>query len=99
MSVYYLSARIRATDTQRLDETRRKLAELATVTRKEPACHLFSAFEDSQRSGDFILWECWEGKAGLEAHHAYRHTREYLAQELTEVVEITELTALLRKEL
>lgn len=94
MSMYYLSARIRATDVQRLDETRRKLAGLANLTREEPACHLFSVFEDSQRSGDFILWECWEGKAGLEAHHAYRHTQEYLMQELTEVVEITELTAL-----
>lgn len=94
MTPYYLCARIRATDLQRLDETRQKLIELQTVTRKEPACHEFRILEDKERKGDFLLWERWEGKAGLEAHYAAEHTGNYLAQKLTDIVEITELNAL-----
>ncbi|MGO1234006.1 MAG: putative quinol monooxygenase [Marinobacter sp.] len=94
MTPYYLCARIRATDLQRLDETRRKLTELQTVTQKEPACREFRILEDKERKGDFLLWESWDGKAGLEAHYAAEHTRNYLAQELTDVIEFTELNAL-----
>lgn len=94
MTPYYLCARIRATDLQKLDETRQKLTELQTITRKEPACHEFRILEDRERKGDFLLWESWEGKAGLEAHYAAAHTRHYLAQELTDIIEITELSAL-----
>lgn len=94
MTSYYLSARIRATDPNRLDETRQKLVELQTVTRTEPDCHEFRVLEDTERRGDFILWEHWNGKAGLEAHYAAEHTQNYLARELTDVIEITELNAL-----
>lgn len=94
MTPYYLCARIRATAPQRLEETRQQLNELQHVTRKEPACHEFRILEDKAREGDFLLWEKWEGKAGLEAHYAAEHTRRYLAQKLTDIIEITELNAL-----
>lgn len=94
MTPYYLCARIRVTNPHRLEETKSKLIELQRVTLEEPACHEFRILEDKQRLGDFLLWESWEGKAGLEAHYAAGHTRSYLAQELTEIVEITELGAL-----
>lgn len=94
MTPYYLCARIRATDLQRLDETRQKLIALQAVTQREPACREFRILEDSGRAGDFLLWECWDGKAGLDAHYAAEHTRHYLAQELTDIIDITELNAL-----
>jgi len=94
MTPYYLCARIRATDLQRLDETRRKLNALQILTQKEPACHEFRILEDKERKGDFLLWESWDGKAGLEAHYAAEHTRNYMEQGLTDVIELTELNAL-----
>ncbi|WP_447957031.1 putative quinol monooxygenase [Vreelandella sp. EE7] len=91
MTAYYLCARIRATDFQRLDETRERLLKLEAATQKEPACHQFQVLEDSARAGDFLLWECWEGKAGLKAHYEAPHTQALLEAKLTEIIEITEL--------
>ncbi|WP_252106067.1 MULTISPECIES: antibiotic biosynthesis monooxygenase [unclassified Halomonas] len=91
MAAYYLCARIRATDPERLSETRERLSQLEAVTQTEPACHQFQVLEDTARAGDFLLWECWEGKAGLEAHYDAPHTQALLAEKLTEIVEITEL--------
>ncbi|WP_447555124.1 putative quinol monooxygenase [Vreelandella sp. EE22] len=91
MAAYYLCARIRATDPRRLDETRERLMHLQGMTQHEPGCHQFQVLEDSARAGDFLLWECWEGKAGLEAHYDAAHTRTLLEHKLTEIVEITEL--------
>ncbi len=93
MTAYYLCARIRATDPERLPETRQALRHLESMTQHEPACHQFQVLEDTARAGDFLLWECWEGKAGLEAHYQAPHTQSLLAQKLTEIVEITELAS------
>lgn len=94
MTPYYLCARIRATDPKRLNETRHELAALQTITNTEPACREFRILEDEEFKGDFLLWECWDGKAGLDAHYAATHTRQYLDKKLTDVIEITELTEL-----
>ena len=91
MAAYYLCARIRATDPQRLPETREALMHLEAVTQHEPACYQFQVLEDTACAGDFLLWECWEGKEGLEAHYRAPHTQALLNQKLTDIVEITEL--------
>ncbi|MBV1789040.1 antibiotic biosynthesis monooxygenase [Marinobacterium sp. D7] len=94
MEVYNLTARIRVTDPQRRALARKEMAQLQRLTRQEAKCLMFSIFEDQKREGEFLLWESWEGKAGLDAHFAQAHTQRYLALNLTEVVEFTELNAL-----
>lgn len=94
MTAYNLIARIRITDPQRLDPARSELARLQRLTQREPACRVFQIYEDRGQEGDFLLWESWDGKAGLDAHFAAPHTKEYLELNLTEVIEVTELDAL-----
>ncbi len=88
---YDLCARIRVTDPEKRQTARNELARLQALTRQEEKCLLFTVLEDVEWPGDFLLWESWREKEGLDAHFAAEHTRRYLDLQLTEVVEITEL--------
>ena len=94
MDIYNVTARVRVIDPQCLSLARTQMAQLQRLTRNEAKCRMFSIFEDRKRESEFLLWESWVGKAGLDAHFAQPHTQRYMAMNLTEVVEFTELSAL-----
>jgi len=89
-----MTARIRLTEGTDATQARTAMAELERATQYEPGCIMFRILEDTSAPGDFILWESWHGREGLEAHFKAEHTLDYLARNMTEVVSITELQAL-----
>ncbi|MBB1486675.1 putative quinol monooxygenase [Oceanospirillum sediminis] len=89
-----MTARIRLTEGTDAALARAAMAELEQATQYEPGCIMFRILEDTSTPGEFILWESWHGREGLEAHFKADHTLDYLARNMTEVVSITELQAL-----
>lgn len=89
-----MTARIRLTEGTDATQARTAMAELERATQYEPGCIMFRILEDTSAPGDFILWESWHGREGLDAHFKAEHTLDYLARNMTEVVSITELQAL-----
>ncbi|GAA1081391.1 putative quinol monooxygenase [Nocardiopsis metallicus] len=86
-SPYEVTARIRCTDPARATETRTALDVLVRKTRTEPGCLEFSAHEEAEAPGEFLLWEVFADEAAFREHFDHEHTRSYVARGLTEVVE------------
>jgi quinol monooxygenase YgiN len=86
-SPYEVTARIRCTDQARVAETRTALDTLVCRTRTEPGCLAFSAHEETEAPGEFLLWEVFADEAAFRKHFDHEHTRSYMSLGLTEVVE------------
>ena len=63
------------------------LQQLAQATRLETGCLHFEVHCDMQNERRFILWECFADEAAFKQHFAEKHTADYLALNLTEVVQ------------
>lgn len=84
---YYITAELKVTEIERLDETREALKTLCAETIKEPGCSLFQLHECNHVSGRFLLWERFDDEAAFKQHFEEKHTKGYTALGLTEVVQ------------
>ena len=68
MPMIDLTVVLSAKDLQSVAELRRLLATQAQLSRQEPGCVRFEAFESQSVPGTFILIERWESQAALDVH-------------------------------
>lgn len=91
MSKYFISAGIELQNGADLKQTENGLRVLAEQTQSEPGCILFEIRQNQKEPGKFTLWECWTDRQALSDHFEMPHTKEFLAQNLTQVNYIEEL--------
>lgn len=78
-----LTVVLSAKDQASLPELRRLLAMQVNLSRDEPGCIRFEAFESQSVSATFILIERWESQAALDVHRtAIGFTTVYASQVL-----------------
>ena len=63
-----LTVVLSAKDAASIPELRRLLALQVNLSRQEPGCIRFEAFESQSVAGTFILIERWESQAALDVH-------------------------------
>ena len=84
---YYITAELKVKDDARIQETKEALLRLCTATLTEPGCTVFTLHHDPKLPTRFLLWERFDDEAAFKAHFECAHTREYVAKDLTEVVQ------------
>lgn len=88
MSPYKLTALLETTEGTDPAVARQALNDLQTATRTEPGCRSFEVHQCREQPNQFVLWECFDTKAALDAHLAMPFTQDYFKQELTRIVQI-----------
>jgi quinol monooxygenase YgiN len=70
-----------------LPELRRLLALQVNLSREEPGCIRFEAFESQSVPGTFILIERWESQAALDVHRTAKGFTTVYAPQVLPLVE------------
>lgn len=86
-SGYYITAELRVKDANQIHATKLALMTLCEKTLTEPGCSIFTLHHDQTTPSRFLLWERFNDEAAFQAHFEMPHTQEYVAQDLTEVVQ------------
>ncbi len=86
-SGYYVTAELRLKDVDRLASARQELQQLAQQTLDEAGCSVFTVHHDPAEPTRFLLWERFDDEAAFRQHFEQPHTKAYLAQDLTEIVQ------------
>ena len=78
-----LTVVLAAKDVNSISHIRTLLAMQVNLSRQEPGCERFEAFESQTVPGTFILIERWESQAALDTHRtAHGFTTIYVPQVL-----------------
>jgi quinol monooxygenase YgiN len=86
-SGYYITAELKVKDESNVQTAKESLLVLCQETLTEPGCSLFTLHHDSKCPTRFLLWERFDDEAAFKAHFEAKHTKEYVAKDLTEVVQ------------
>lgn len=76
-----------AKDLQSVPELRSLLAMQVNLSRQEPGCVRFEAFESQSVPGTFILIERWESQAALDVHRTAKGFTTVYAPQVLPLVE------------
>ncbi|MFW1802232.1 putative quinol monooxygenase [Acinetobacter nematophilus] len=87
-SGFYITAELRIIDENNILETRDALQALCAKTLlQEPGCTIFQLHQCRQDPRRLLLWERFDSEHAYQAHFKQTYTQEYLARNLTEVVQ------------
>ncbi|MBO1256329.1 antibiotic biosynthesis monooxygenase [Alteromonas sp. 5E99-2] len=92
MSTLWVSAGLKNCSNNTHEEVRGALETLQSKTVTESGCIRFDVLQNKANPHLFTLWEEWVNEDALTAHFKHKHTLDYLAMELTEVVYIEKLS-------
>jgi quinol monooxygenase YgiN len=84
---HFVTAELRVKDPHKVDEAIRALSHLCAATRDEAGCQIFLLHQDQTEPTRLLLWERFNDAAALQQHFKELHTLEYLALDLTEIVQ------------
>lgn len=84
---YYVTAELRVKNSEKVMQAKEALALLANKTLNEAGCSIFTVHQDAAEPTRFLLWERFDDEAAFKKHFSEAHTQEYLALDLTEVVQ------------
>ena len=71
---------------------RKGLLELVEQVRTEPACQFYELYESTEHPERFIMHECWDDEAGLQAHNQMPHMKAFGAKAKDWLAKPEELT-------
>lgn len=84
---YYITAELKVKNESQIQTAKEALLHLCKATLTEPGCTLFTLHQDPKSPARFLLWERFDDEAAFKAHFEAPHTKEYVAKDLTEVVQ------------
>jgi 4-carboxymuconolactone decarboxylase len=85
---FYITAELRVKDERKVEEAKSALTALCQETEREPGCSLFTLHQCSEEKGRFLLWERFDDEAAFKQHFEEPHTKDYLAKDLTEIIQV-----------
>lgn len=83
-----MTAELRITDANRVEETKTLFKELCAITREEAGCTLFELHEFPESPTKLMLWERFDSEEDFHAHHKAPYTIALKEKGLTEIVAI-----------
>ena len=84
---YYITAELRIKEESQAKEAIDSLTILCAETLKEPGCSIFQLHQDTTTPLRLILWERFDDEAAFKRHFEESHTKDYIALDMTEVVQ------------
>lgn len=90
----WISAGLKVSENKSAEHAKKELNVLQRQTIKEKGCIFFDVLQHRDDPNLFTLWEEWIDEAALKEHFNQVHTKDYLAQSLTEVTYIEKLVKL-----
>ena len=84
---YYVTAELKLKDASSAKEAKSALRKLCSETLKEEGCSIFELHQIKNDETRFLLWERFEDEESFKLHFELEHTKEYLAKDLTDVVQ------------
>tara|TARA_B110001454_G_scaffold34029_2_gene33488 strand:+ start:33867 stop:34190 length:324 start_codon:yes stop_codon:yes gene_type:complete len=90
----WVSAGLKVFATKSAKVAKEELKNLQLETIKEAGCIFFDVLQHRDTPNLFTLWEEWVNEDALKEHFNKKHTKDYLAKELTDVVYIEKLVKL-----
>lgn len=87
-SGFYITAELKIKDKDKILETREALQTLCRTTlQQESGCTLFQLHQCQEDMTRLLLWERFDSEEAYHAHFRQAYTQEYLARDLTEIVQ------------
>lgn len=87
-SGFYITAELRILDENKILETREALQTLCKMTlQHESGCSMFPLHQCQKQPTRLLLWERFDSEQAYQANFKQVYTQEYLARNLTEVVQ------------
>lgn len=86
-SGYFITAEIKVKDASKIELAKKELEKLRVKTLTESGCDFFSIQQDTKEPTRFIMWERFENETEFKKHFEFQHTKKYVEQDLTEVVQ------------
>lgn len=87
-SGFYITAELKIIDENKISETLEALQSLCTMTlQHESGCTIFQLHQCQQEPTRLLLWERFDSEQAYHAHFTQTYTQQYLARNLTEVVQ------------
>lgn len=86
-SGFYITAELKVKDAAKVEEAKRELQALCAETLKEEGCDVFQLHHCNNDERRFLLWERFDDEAAFKLHFELPHTKDYIAKDLTEVVQ------------
>jgi len=90
----WISAGLKVSNNKSTKKAKEQLQILQQQTLKEKGCIFFDVLQNKEDSNLFTLWEQWVDEDALKQHFEQVHTKNYLAQSLTQVSYIEKLIKL-----
>jgi 4-carboxymuconolactone decarboxylase len=84
---YYITAELKVKNESQTQAAKEALLNLCKATLTEPECTLFALHQDPKSPTRFLLWERFDDESAFKTHFEAPHTKEYVAKDLTEVVQ------------
>jgi len=85
---FYVTAELKIKDPNKILETRNALSALCKITlEQESGCTLFQLHQCQNDATRLLLWERFDSEDAYNTHFQQSHTKAYLAQDLTEVMQ------------
>lgn len=84
---YYITAELKVNDESQIHVAKEALMSLCRATLTESGCTLFTLHHDPTLPTRFVLWERFDDEDAFKRHFDAPHTKEYIAKNLTEVVQ------------
>lgn len=86
-SGFYITAELKITNPNKIDETKQLLRNLCKQTIQESGCTLFQLHHCLEEPTRLLLWERYDSEEDYNYHFEQDYTKEYLALQLTEVIQ------------
>lgn len=86
-SGFYITAELKITNQNKIDETIQALKKLCKQTISESGCTLFQLHYCLDQPTRLLLWERYNTESDYQYHFEQAYTKAYLALNLTEVVQ------------
>ena len=84
---YFITAELKVKEQHLVAEAKVALQTLCEKTIAEPGCSLFTLHQCTSNEERFLLWERFDDEAAFKQHFEEQHTKDYVALDLTEVVQ------------
>ncbi|WP_369903588.1 putative quinol monooxygenase [Bacillus manliponensis] len=83
--MHYITACLKIISDRDFNEIIKVFKKLEEETNKEEGCIKFHAYPLEPSERKIMLWEIWKNEEALKVHFTKSHTKEVIAQQLTEV--------------
>lgn len=82
-----ITAELKIRDNIDIATGKEAIIQFCSAMRSEPGCLMADPHQGKENPRQFVLWEKYRDQTAFEAHFSAQHTQDFIASEITELVQ------------